>query len=255
MAFEKSDMHLKEPVDFSIIDLGIVCPMANEEDSVFDFVAGTLNTCRPLGFRSLSFFAILDRVSTDRTRDILSSMRRDFPELNIIYAPENRCVVDAYLRGYREALTSGSQWVLEIDAGLSHRSEDIPPFLVEMSRNDLDCVFATRFSHGGSIEQSTFSRFLISKGGTLLANLLLRTRLHDMTSGFQLFKAGALKKILAQGIFSQGPFFQTEMKVYAHRLNMRFAELPIVYRFASHQVGRRALSDAIRQLWRLYRRH
>jgi dolichol-phosphate mannosyltransferase len=171
------------------------------------------------------------------------------PRLVPVWAPENRCVVDAYKRGYREAISAGADWVLEIDAGFSHRPSDIPLFFETMAQG-YDCVFATRFAKGGKIEGSSFQREMISRGGTLLTNLLLRTRLSDMTSGFQLFKREVLEAVLHKGIFSRGPFFQTEMKAYCYRLN--FAEIPITYSMASHAVGASSIKESLQQLWRLY---
>ncbi|MFP4296910.1 MAG: hypothetical protein ACLFT0_03515 [Spirulinaceae cyanobacterium] len=45
------------------IALGIVCPMANEQDTACHFVEEVLEYCR--GFAQVRFFAILDQVSRD----------------------------------------------------------------------------------------------------------------------------------------------------------------------------------------------
>ena len=108
------------------INLGIVCPMANERNSAETFVNLVLEQCRD--FRSVKFFAVLDKVSTDGTRDILANLSKHEPKLCVVWAPTNRCVVDAYVRGYQEALASGCDWILEIDAGFSHQPSDIPKF-------------------------------------------------------------------------------------------------------------------------------
>lgn len=122
-------------------------------------------------------------------------------------------------------------------------------FLDKMSEG-YDCVFATRFAHGGRIEESSVKRKYISWGGTLLTKLLLNARLSDMTSGFEIFKREVLAAAIPQ-IHSRGPFFQTEIKAYCHRF--RFAEVPIVYRAASHQISNASLKDAFSNLWRLFR--
>jgi len=229
------------------IQLAIVCPMANESASAIEFVRQVLAECE--GFSRVNFFVVLDGVSKDDTLDLLRSYALVDPRLIPIWAPENRCIVDAYLRGYREAIDSGSDWVLEIDAGFSHRPSDIPHFFAKMEEG-YDCVFATRFAGGGRIEGSSAKRAILSRGGTVLTNLLLRTRLTDMTSGFQLFRTGILARILAKGILSRGPFFQTEMKAYCASLNV--AEVPIVYSMASHKVGAGSVRESFEQLGRLF---
>jgi dolichol-phosphate mannosyltransferase len=229
--------------------LGVVSPMANEEPSAARFVDAVLDECERFGFESVTLFAVVDTASRDATREVLERHRLERPELDLVWAPENRNVVDAYLRGYREALRAGCDWILEIDAGFSHSPADIAPFFCAMRRGS-DCVFGTRFAFGGR-DDAPLRRRVVSRGGTVLANLLLGTSLSDMTSGFQLFTRTALEHVLAQGIASTGPFFQTEMK--AHCRDLRVAEVPIRYAGASHRVGGRALGDALRNLWRLSR--
>lgn len=221
--------------------------MANESGSAVEFVGQVLDRCE--GFRSVELFVVLDRVSKDNTLDLLRSYSRTDSRLKPVWAPDNRCVVDAYVRGYREALASGADWILEIDAGFSHRPADIPQFFDKMARG-YDCVFATRFASGGSIEGSSAKRKVLSRGGTVLTNLVLRTKLSDMTSGFQLFRRDVLERILKKGIFSRGPFFQTEMKAYCFNLNV--AEVPITYSMASHNVAMGSIRESLQQLKRLF---
>ena len=230
------------------ISLGIVCPMANEEESVVPFVNAVLNQCE--GFKSVKFFAILDRVSRDGTRELLDELKEARPELAVVWSPENKSIVDAYVRGYNEALDAGCDWILEMDAGFSHQPSDIPQFFDKMLEG-YDCVFGSRFCKGGSVKESSAQREIISRGGTILANLLLGTRLKDMTSGFEMFTHRALSEILRKGIRSRGPFFQTEIKAYCRRL--RTTEVPIQYRAASHAISNTAIKDSFSNLWRLFR--
>jgi len=233
--------------NLSELSLAIVCPMANEGQRAVEFVDAVLAKCGE--FRAKTFLVVLDRANKDDTLDLMNEHATKTPDLKVIWAPENRGPVDAYVRGYREALALNPDWVLEIDAGFSHQPEDIPVLFQKMQEGH-DCVFGSRFCRGGSISDSSKKRYWLSWGGTLLTNLLLGTRLHDMTSGFQLFSRDALQMIVDKGIQSRGPFFQTEMKTYARRLNI--AEAPIRYRAASHDVGGKHIKDALRNLWRLF---
>jgi dolichol-phosphate mannosyltransferase len=240
----------KSGLQFSEINLGVVCPMASEEQSAVVFVNAVLEQCRSRDFKSVTFFAILDRACQDNTLELLREHARLEPQLRVVWAPENKGVVDAYVRGYREALAAGCDWILEIDAGFSHQPADIPQFFDKM-REGYDSVFGSRFCAGGQISDSSFKRRIISRGGTALANLLLGTRLKDMTSGFEMFSRRTLEAVLERGINSRGPFFQTEIKTYCR--NLRIAEVPIQYRAASHDINNKALKDSFSNLWRLYR--
>ena len=224
--------------------------MANESQTAVQFVKAVLDECRSQNFQSVTFFAILDRASKDGTLDLLREMEKTEAKLRVIWSPENRSVVDAYLRGYREAIKAGCDWILEIDAGYSHQPSDIPLFFAKM-KEGYDCVFGSRFCAGGKITESSLKRRIVSQGGTIMANLLLGTNLKDMTSGFELFTRSALQEVLDKGIRSRGHFFQTEIKV--HCRNLRIAEVPITYRAASDSVNQNVVKDAFSNLWRLFR--
>ncbi|RJQ78761.1 MAG: glycosyltransferase [Desulfobacteraceae bacterium] len=223
--------------------------MANEITTAEKFIKDVLATCSSYNFYAVKIFVVVDKVSTDGTIGLLNILSETISELEIVYAPENTCVVDAYIRGYKEALKFNCDWILEIDAGFSHQPDDIPIFFETMIEG-YDCVFGSRFCYGGKFSNGSFKRYLISRVGSVLTNFLLGTRLRDMTSGFELFSNEALIKILKKGIHSRGPFFQTEIKTYAHRF--RIIDVPIRYQSPSHKIGKSALKDAAFNLWRLF---
>ncbi len=234
--------------DYSSLSLGIVCPMANEIATAGRFVSAVLTEAGKFPFKRITLFTVFDKVCKDGTGSLLESIAETESRLKVIHSPENRCVVDAYMKGYQIALQDGCDWILEMDAGFSHDPASIPDFLAKI-REDIDVVYATRFTLGGKIVDSPLRRRCISRIGGLLSNVLLGSRLGDMTSGFILYSRQALEMVLAKGIESRGPFFQTEMKYHAREL--RYAEVPISYRGASHVVGKKAMADARFHLKRL----
>jgi dolichol-phosphate mannosyltransferase len=230
--------------------LAVVCPMANEAETVRRFVTEVLEQCRRWRFGALHLVTVLDRASRDGTLQVLRSMKAEVPELRVVYAPENRGVVDAYLRGYREALDLGATWILEMDAGFSHQPAEIPRFL-ERAQPDVECVFATRFARGGAYQGGIGRRFMVSWLGSWLTRVLLRMPLTDLTSGFQLFSARALRRVVDSGLRSRGPFFQTEIKVLLR--DCRKEEVPITYVPTGQAVRPAALRDALGMLFALFR--
>lgn len=237
---------LSNSIPLEDIHLGIVCPVANEYDTIELFVNSVLSYCNRL--RSVHFFVVVDRASTDGTVDILHQLSKTDNRICAIWNESGRCVVDAYIRGYREAIAAKCDWILEIDAGFSHDPEDIPKFLAKMQQG-YDCVFGSRFCQGGKVSKSSLKRYLISRGGTILTNLMLGTKLKDMTSGFEMFTREALQAVLNNGIYSKNHFFQTEIRVFCH--HFRIIEVPIHYRFASSSVNNTIITEAFKNLWHL----
>ena len=168
-----------------------------------------------------------------------------------MYAPENRSVVDAYLRGYRAAYDDGHEFIIEMDAGMSHDPKALPIFIDALENNNL-CAFGSRFISGGSMGDSPWNRRLLSKIGTILSNLLLGTRLKDMTSGYQGFHRSVVEKMLQFPIKSTAHFYQTELR-YLLR-NFAQVEIPIRYRAPSPRVSQKAIKNAIDTLLYYFRK-
>lgn len=217
-----------------------VVPMANEESDfnafillfqyVLDFIGGG------------QVYLIVDNVSKDRTRELCEELSARDPRFHTIWAPENRNIVDAYMRGFRTALERGHDYIIEMDAGLSHDPRAIPMFLRVLNEGN-ECAFGSRYINGGSMADSPFRRRVLSKGGTLAAQWLLGARLADMTSGFQGFHRSVLLRLVRYPLLSKAHFYQTEVR---HLLRLtRLIEVPIHYRAPSPRVSDKAIRNSV----------
>ena len=229
----------------SPLRLAVMTPLANEEAGIDDWIQSVL---AQLGDQD-QIFCVLDNSSRDHTRGKIAAWTKRDPRVRLVWAPENRCVVDAYFRGYQAAYDAGAEWILEMDGGGSHRPAEIPRFL-EAIKQSIDFAAGSRFIPGGSYSGSRF-RYLVSKGGSMLTNLMLGTRMADMTSGFECFSRRAMERVLARRVRSRAHFFQTEIRFMLH--DMRWVEVPINYSNPSKRLGNDSLLEAFRILWQLRR--
>jgi dolichol-phosphate mannosyltransferase len=225
--------------------LGVTVPLANEETTVDDFLRRLLLQLTP----DDGVFCVLDNASKDQTRARVEAWSGRDRRVILVWAPHNRCVVDAYFSGYRAALAADCRWVLEMDGGLSHLPEEIGPFLDAMQQG-CDYAGGCRFMPGAGY-RGPLSRWVVSRGGTWLANLLLGTRMRDMTSGFECFSRRALEAVLEHGVRSRAHFFQTEIKFLLR--DWKWREVPIHYSNPSKSVGTASLFEALCNLWALSR--
>lgn len=224
-------------------DWAVVVPMANEEAEFHEFCIELRKVLDHIGSGTVYF--VVDSVSHDRTLDLCRSFSEQDKRFITIWAPENRNVVDAYLRGYREAFQNGHEYIIEMDAGLSHDPRALPMFLRVLNEGN-ECAFGSRFINGGSMTDSCLKRRILSKGGTALSNLLLGTSFFDMTSGYQGFHARVVGNLLKYNLLSTAHYYQTEVR-YLLR-NYRCAEVPIHYKAPSPRVSRNAISNAFKVL-------
>ncbi|MDX6767782.1 MAG: glycosyltransferase [Candidatus Methylacidiphilales bacterium] len=232
---------------YSSIDWCVIVPMANEEADFEAFAAVLRGTLDQIGSGVVYF--IVDHVSKDRTLELCREWEQKDPRFRTCWAPDNRNVVDAYLHGFREALARGHQIVIEMDAGLAHDPRALPMFLRVLNEGN-ECAFGSRYINGGSMADSPWSRRLLSKGGTLAAQILLGARLADMTSGFQGFHRNVLQKLVDYPLLSRAHFYQTEVR---HLLrHHRLIEVPIHYRAPSPRVSENAIKNSLLVLWHYF---
>ncbi len=221
-------------------DYAIIIPMANEEKDFHPFADELVNVLNRL--ESGRVYFIVDKASKDRTLEVCKELSEKDIRFITVWAPENKNVVDAYLRGYREALSHGHDIIIEMDAGLSHDPRAIPMFLRTLNEGN-ECAFGSRFINGGSIWKSSRYRTFLSKTGTILSNILLGSRLKDMTSGYQGFHADIVKEFLAYPMQSKAHFYQTELRYLLRK--KRYREIPIHYRAPSPSVSSNAVRNSI----------
>ncbi len=66
------------------VELGIVCPMANEGDEATAFCRAVLEQCS--GFKKVTFFAVFDRANKDSSLDQMRELESIEPRLRVVWA-------------------------------------------------------------------------------------------------------------------------------------------------------------------------
>lgn len=221
-------------------NFAIVIPMANEQADFYPFVTVLKEVLDHL--KSGKVYFIVDTVSKDNTLELCQTLSASDKRFTTIWAPENKNVVDAYIRGYKEALKNRHEIIIEMDAGMSHDPRALPMFLRVLNEGN-ECAFGSRFINGGSICDSTWKRTFLSRFGTFLSNFLLGSKMYDMTSGYQGFHASVVEKFLNYQLLSKAHFYQTELRYLLRE--SRYAEIPIHYRAPSPSVSKRAINNSI----------
>jgi dolichol-phosphate mannosyltransferase len=222
----------------------VIVPMANEEHDFYPFISALQKELDVL--KNGQVFLIVDNVSKDKTLELCRQLSENDKRFHTVWAPENRNVVDAYIRGYKEALkNSDADYIIEMDAGLSHDPASLEAILDSLDKGT-PCVFGSRFIEGGSMGDSPAKRQSLSKTGTVLSNILLGTKLHDMTSGYQGFHRSVVEKFTAYELKSKAHFYQTEIRYLLRKYPSQ--EIPIHYQAPSPRVSKKAITNSIETL-------
>ncbi|EFA06224.2 dolichol-phosphate mannosyltransferase subunit 1 [Tribolium castaneum] len=170
---------------------------------------------------------IIDDGSPDGTQDAAKQLQKIYGENKILLKPREKKLGlgTAYIHGMKHA--SGN-FILIMDADLSHHPKFIPQFIEKQKSKDYDVVSGTRYVGSGGVYGWDFRRKLISRGANFLTQLLLRPGASDLTGSFRLYKKDVLEKLIKSCV-SKGYVFQMEMIVRARQFNYTVGEVPITF--------------------------
>ena len=215
----------------------VVClPTYNERENLEAMVAA-LGEVLPPGGRIL----VIDDNSPDGTGDIADRLAAEQEHVQVLHRERKEGLGPAYLAGFDRALAMGAELVAEMDCDFSHDPADLPRLVTAAEGADL--VLGSRYVRGGGTRNWGLVRRLISRGGSLYAQVLLGLRVRDLTGGFKVYRRAVLERIDLDGIDSKGYAFQIETTYRALRAGFRVVEVPIV--FSDREVGGSKMSKAI----------
>ncbi|MBD0329503.1 MAG: polyprenol monophosphomannose synthase [Thermoleophilia bacterium] len=214
----------------------VVVPTYQEREALPRFLA----SFEPTGFGAL----VVDDASPDGTADWAEAYARDHPWLHVLRRGGKEGLGTAYRAGFAWCLERGYEVVGQMDADLSHPPDALAGMAAELERG-ADLVVGSRFVRGGKTVGWPRRRTVQSYAALLPARLLLRLPVVDVTGGFKLWRADALRRIEVETTVSQGYVFQIETAHRAARAGLRIVELPITFR--EREVGASKLSAAVKR--------
>ena len=221
----------------------IVMPVANEGVTMGEVIDSIL----ALPYDNLLLYPVIDSFSKDNTEEIIRSYE-DTGRVKCIFHEKSTGVISCYLEGFRVALLDGAEQIIEMDGGGSHSPAEIHQFIEKLDEG-YDCVWGSRYVAGGDISNHPLYRRVLSSGGTILSNLVLGTKLKDMTSGFEAFRAEILAGMKLDNFLSTGHMYQTEMRYYCR--NYKTVEVPIHYIGGSSSLKWKSVKEALSILFKL----
>jgi dolichol-phosphate mannosyltransferase len=171
---------------------------------------------------------VVDDGSPDGTGDLVAALAAQSPRVQLLRRVGKLGLGTAYVAGFREGLRQGYRYLCEMDADFSHQP-DYLPVLLAVAERAADVALGSRNVPGGRVENWSWKRKLISKGGSLYARTILGMPIRDCTGGFKCFRADVLRRIDLDSITSNGYAFQVEMNYRCHQAGFRIHELPIVF--------------------------
>ncbi|MET8244719.1 polyprenol monophosphomannose synthase [Streptomyces sp. NPDC005202] len=184
---------------------------------------------------------IVDDSSPDGTGRIAEELAEKYNadgrrRMSVLHRTEKDGLGRAYTAGMSAALDEAAAYVVQMDADGSHPVEAVPRMLSTAVASGVGLVIGSRYVEGGSLDEDWGAhRVLLSRFANRYARTVLGTKIRDITAGFNLWWAQALRDVDFSSLDSAGYSFQVELKYKAVRAGHSAVEIPI--RFAERTEG------------------
>jgi len=240
--------------DASLPTYSVLLPTYNESENLPLIVALLERTFVQAGLGDRFQVVVVEDSSPDGTYEVALELQRTIGAkwLQILKRAGKLGLGSAYIDGLK--LCTGD-FVILMDADLSHHPKFIPQMIALQQAQDLDVVSGTRYRAGGGVHGWDLKRKLISRVANFLATTMLNPRASDLTGSFRLYRKSVLQAVMPR-VKSRGYVFQMEVIVRCRQIpGLTIGEVPITFVdrvYGESKMGASEITQYIKGLWNLF---
>jgi dolichol-phosphate mannosyltransferase len=227
----------------------VVTPTYNEAENLPKLVSALFSL--PLDINVL----VVDDNSPDGTGRVADELVSKYPgRIEVLHRPGKMGLRSAYLNGFQKVMDGSVDAIVQMDADFSHDPSALLDMASLLRVNDV--VLGSRYVKGGSVDERwPLWRRSLSAFGNYYARTILGLPLHDVTTGYRMWRRETLQQVPFERIQSNGYVFLVEMAYLAHCLEFKIGEAPIY--FADRRWGRSKMSikiqmEAAFRIWQVW---
>lgn len=174
---------------------------------------------------------VVDDNSPDGTSDKVRDFQAKRSQIHLITRPAKLGLGSAHKFAINYALENQFDFLVTMDADLSHNPADIPR-LLQFSKN-ADFIIGTRWGINGSCNYTGIRR-LLSKYANRIAKIALRTSLTEYTSSFRVFNRKSLTLLNLKQPLDDGYAFFIETIAILNQNSIEMREIGIDFQDREH---------------------
>ncbi|MEO8527489.1 MAG: polyprenol monophosphomannose synthase [Pseudolysinimonas sp.] len=226
------------PNDAALARVLVIIPTYDEAENLETTVAAVLIAA------PAADILVVDDASPDGTGEIADRLASADRRVTVLHRTGKDGLGRAYVAGFRVALERGYDLVVELDADGSHPPGALPALIAAVRADPgIGLAIGSRWVPGGSLVDWPMSRRILSRAANAYARGMLRLGVRDVTAGYRVYRADALRGFALDEIDSRGYCFQIDMTVRTVDAGWAITELPIEFR--ERTAGRSKMSWAI----------
>ena len=186
----------------------------------------------------------VDDGSQDGSREVLTELQTEYPQVQIFLQPANMGKGAALRRGIEAAR---GDFVIIQDADLEYDPADYRTLLDPLIQGKADVVYGSRFLGAAPHRVLYFWHSVGNRLLTLLSNCLTNINLTDMETCYKAFRRDVLQSIqIEEDRFG----FEPEITVKVAKRRLRIYEVGISYWGRTYEEGKKiGWQDGVRAVW------
>jgi len=220
-----------------MLNIAIAIPTYNEAKNIKNLLEAIWSVTKDQRAARIGVY-VVDDSSPDGTADVVTAVSKELTNetfaVNLLRRPKKEGLGKAYIDAFGRIMAENKwDYLLQMDADLSHDPAYLPQFIAKASEG-VEFVVASRYAKGGGAPEWGWFRKFLSRGGNAYARLVLGFRLSDYTGGFNMYSVGLLKRIRLENIGAMGYGFLVELKYKALKHCRSVVEIPIIFVDRTH---------------------
>ena len=201
-------------------DISVIIPCFNESEGLAQLGSKLKALEAKLGMSYELVF--VDDGSSDSTGDKLKELyqKRLGRDAKVIIHPKNRGVGGAIKTGVKN---SDGRYIAAMDSDCTYEPTHLADMLMLMKEKNADIITASPYHPKGSTRGVPGYRLFLSRGLSILYNIVSGSKFYTYTSMFRIYRSEAVKNI---DFKSEGFLSMAEILIKAHKKGLRILEYP-----------------------------
>ena len=170
---------------------------------------------------------LIDDNSPDNTWKKIQEYSKSKKNIHLIIRKKKEGLDTAHKMAYNYSIINNYDFLITLDADMSHDPKKIPEFINELKTNAF--VIGSRYMKGGKCDMKG-SRLFMSYLGNKFIKWILNIDCQEFTSSYRGFNLKKLKNFDLQNISSRGYSFFMETIYHIHNKGFIIKQIPIYFK-------------------------
>ena len=193
---------------------------------------------------------IIDDNSPDSTWKIIQDYQKIHKNIKLVIREKKEGLDTAHKFAYEYAITNNYDFLITLDADLSHDPKIIPHFIDELNTNTF--VIGSRYMAGGKCDMKGL-RFLLSYFGNKFIKFVFNIDCNEFTTSFRGFNLKKLKNFNLKNVSSKGYSFFMETIYQIDKEGILIKQIPIYFKDREKGKSKIPRAEMLRTLLNIFK--